>query len=482
MRDMKSHPSTRSRRHQPSPKCAPARGFTLIELMVAMTGSLFFTIFVFMLSRDVAKFFQSQSRTSDTTLAAISGFERLRADIARAGFLASPNLVRDANRCPRTPSGGAISAPPQQVGTDLNSYPGLQKMTMLGVDASPTSITNLPFYATYNNAKINPDVLTLYGNYATTEQFPVRSIDFTNNPVSIILEQDSPALLRVGIATLPTATKTSDAAGTAILNQIFKPGTILRVVDESNREQYAIIKSANYASDLATLTIENSVQLQRKGSGNTCGIHAHAAGLVVNPVNIIRYAITDVKSSFATNHPQLSFLYDGAAPSYDDTRLDLMRYEVPPSLDRGASLIGVNWPGTSTRITAMGELVAEYAVDLAFGLTVLSNYQTGALTTLDETDDLRPYAGNPLSTSEAGGTVTLTQTRGAHFIRGAHARLVVRYREADRETSILPNPAASTVSAEQLVRVKVSAGQEYARTRSFRGHVTTRNTQNLMWN
>ena len=86
MRDMKSHPSTRSRRHQPSPKCAPARGFTLIELMVAMTGSLFFTIFVFMLSRDVAKFFQSQSRTSDTTLAAISGFERLRADIAPVSF------------------------------------------------------------------------------------------------------------------------------------------------------------------------------------------------------------------------------------------------------------------------------------------------------------------------------------------------------------------------------------------------------------
>ncbi len=461
----------------------PAResGFTLVELMVALTGSLFFTIFVFMLSRDVGRYFQAQSRTSDTTLTTLTAFERLRADVARAGFMASPNLARDANRCPRpTPGGTAVA--PQQVNTDFNAFPGLQQMAVLGIDDSPNSLTSLDFYDTYNNGTIAPDVLTLYGNYASAEQFPVRAIDFSSNPVTITLEQDSPALIRVGIRTIG-ATPTTDAEGTATLSRIFRAGTILRVTDETGREQYAIINGSSYASGLGTITIENLPNLQQKASGNTCGIRGHATGLAVNPVNIIRYQIVQVKPTVTTNHPQLSFLYQGAAPAYDDTtRLDLMRYEVPPNLARAATLTEVNWPGTTTRITAMGELVAEYAVDLAFGLTVLSDYQTGELTTLGEDDDLSDYSGNPLDAAEAGAAVLVDDTSGPHFIRGVHMRLSVRYREADRDIAILPNPADPSVAADQVLRVKVSDGNEFARTRTLRGYVTTRNTRNVTWN
>lgn len=467
-----------SRMPAPNPTSPPrgirqqGRGFTLIELMVALTGSLFFTVFVFMLSRDVSRFFQAQTRTSDTTLAAISGFERLRTDIARAGFLASPNLSRDVNRCPRAQSGSA-AAVPEQIGVQFDTYPGLQQMALLGITASPAALTSLPFYATLNNAKIAPDVLTLYGNYTSTEQFPVRSVDFGGNPVTMILEQDSSALLRVGIQA-----STSDAAGTAILARIFKSGGILRVVDETGRDQYGIISGATLVSGIATVSISNAVSLIEKGSANVCGIRGHAAGLAVNPVNIIRYAIVDVGSS--TDHPQLSYLFGGAVPSYDSTRLELMRYEVPPLYGSGDNLAGKNWPGTGTSITSMGELVAEYAVDLKFGLTVLSETQVGELTVIPETASLSNYAGTPY-TSPAGNQVSTSTTFGPHFIRGVHARLSVRYRDADRETSILAKPSAPGVTAQQIFRVKVSAS-EYARTRSFRGYITTRNTQNSMWN
>ena len=451
-------------------------GFTLIELMVALTGSLFFTIFVFMLSRDVSRFFQAQSRTSDTTLAAISGFERLRTDIARAGFLASPNLSRDINRCPR-PTSGSTAAIPQQVGTQFDTYPGLQQMALLGIASSPAALTALPFYATLNNAKINPDVLTLYGNYASSEQFPVRSVDFDSNPVSIVLEQESPALLRVGVKT-----STTDAAGTAILGRIFKAGGILRVVDETGRDQYSVINGVSFVSGVSTVTLSNALALVQKGNANVCGIRGHAAGLAINPVNIIRYAIVDVGSSFATHHPQLSYLFGGEVPPYDGTRLELMRYELPPTVGSGDSILGVNWPGTGTSITSMGELVAEYAVDLKFGLTVLSNTQVGGITTIAETASPSNYAGIPYE-SPANGQVSTSTTFGPHFIRGVHARLSVRYRDADRETSILADPSDPTVTAQQLFRVKVSATpEEFARTRSFRGYISTRNTQNSMWN
>jgi len=425
------------------------------------------------LSRDVSRFFQAQSRTSDTTLAAISGFERLRADIARAGFLASPNLARDANRCPR-PATGSTAAAPQQNGTDFDGFAGLQQMAMLRITDTPTAVSSLPFYATLNNGVINPDGLTLYGNYSSTEQFPVRSMDFGTNPVSIRLEQDSPALLRVGIAAA-----TTDAAGTAILTRIFRSGSILRIVDETGREQYAIISGATFASGLGIVTISNVPSLIQKGNTTLCGIRAHAAGLAINPVNIIRYSIDDVRTTYATNYQQLSYLFTGAVPSYEGTRLELMRYEVPPTVEATSTLVGVDWPGTTTKVTSLGELVAEYAVDLAFGLTVLEDYQTGSMATLGETANLDSYAGDPTDSSEAGAQVLLNATTGPHFIRGVHARLSVRYREADREASTLANPSAAT--AEALLRVQVATGQ-FARTRSFRGHISTRNTQNLLWN
>lgn len=452
-----------------------ARGFTLIELMVALTGSLFFTVFVFMLSRDVSRFFTGQTRTSMTTVSALTGFERLRADIARAGFLSSPNIARDANRCPH-PTAGALAVAPQQIGVQFNAYPGMQQMAVLGITSSPAAVTSHDFYATLNHAKLNPDVLTLYGNYSSSEQFPVRGVDFTANPVTITLEQNSPALVRVGINAA-----TPDDEATATLSRIFRRGSMLRVVDENSREQYAIVDGVDVDANLATLTLSSSIALVQKGSGTNCGLHAHSAGLAVNPVNIIRYAVTNVRGTVDTDHPHLKHLFDGTALPYEDTRFDLMRYEVPPTIGSGTTLVGVTWPD-GTSVTASGELVAEYAVDLKFGLTVLSDYQTGALTTLAETANRANYVDPPVSAT-AGGIVAATSTRGPHFIRGVDARLSVRYRDADREVSILADPSASGVTPDQLIRVRVAASPDLlARTRAFRGQIAIRNTRNVLWN
>lgn len=455
---------------QPSPA---SRGFTLIELMVALTGSLFFTAFVFMLSRDVSRFFTAQTRSSLTTVSALSGFERLRADIARTGFLASPNIARDATRCPH-PTTGGLALAPQQEGTDFSTYPGLQQMALLGISASPAAVTSHAFYATLNNGKMSPDVLTLYGSYSASEQFPVTAADFDTNPIEMDL-QAGPALLRVGVG------GSDDAADTATLRRVFRRGSMLRVVDEEGREQYAIVDGVTVTSGIPTLTLSNALTLIRKASGNVCGIRAFGAALAVNPVNIIRYAITDVRSNVTSDHPHLKHLYAGASLDYDNTRFDLMRYEVPPTIGSGTSLSGVTWPD-GTSVMSTGELIAEYAVDMKFGLTVLSDYQTGALTTIAETASRANYADVPVS-STAGGAVAATSTRGPHFIRGVDARLVVRYRDADREASILADPTATGVTAEQLVRVRVSSSPNlFARTRTFRGQIATRNTRNVLWN
>jgi len=76
-----------------------ARGFTLVELMVAMVGGMFVSIAVFALAKHASGFSMRQARVADATLQSVVGFERMRADIARAGFLSSPNLSKDPRVC-----------------------------------------------------------------------------------------------------------------------------------------------------------------------------------------------------------------------------------------------------------------------------------------------------------------------------------------------------------------------------------------------
>ena len=56
------------------------RGFTLVELMVAVTGGLFVSLAVFAISRQTGRFYTRETRVTDATLASMVGFERIKAE------------------------------------------------------------------------------------------------------------------------------------------------------------------------------------------------------------------------------------------------------------------------------------------------------------------------------------------------------------------------------------------------------------------
>lgn len=429
------------------------RGFTLVELMVALSGGIFFTIFVFMMSKDAATFFQGQARNSETTLATITGFERLRNDIARAGYLASPNILRDANRCPRPLEGDP--GPAQQIGTDFSTYRGLQEMGLAHITSGAVTSN---FMLANNAGGLDSDQIILWGNYSTAEQFPVRAINAGGG--SIYLEVGSTSLLREGIDGVTAA------ADLAALQRIFRVGGIIRIVDETSREQYSIITGVSHSNldGVNVPTIQyGGVGLIDKANNPRCGLHVHGAGTSVNPVDIIRYRLTSLAAD--PNFNQL--LYTGSAGTTDNTRLELIREKLNPL-------------ATSTTITAASifetELIAEYAVDLKFGLTVQSSPATGALTYYGEDDTNIPrYAG--LNDS----TAAIAANSGPHLIRGIHARLAIRNRDPDREAPALSATAIGTATSEDLIRVQVGTNQ-FARMRSLRSHIATRNTRNELWN
>ena len=443
------------------------RGFTLIELMVALTGGLFFTIFVFMLSRDVSRFFQGQTRISESTLATVTGFERLRADIARAGFLSSPNLARDKNRCPRAAPGAALASGPQQNGTEWSALPGLQEMGLARIIETVDDDYADNYVLDENGGGLQPDKLVLYGNYSTAEQFPLERIVW-GAPNSMRLKPTASAIARLGITAA-----TSEADANAILRSVFRGGQILRLVDKTGREQYGIISDiamdTSATPNVPVLTLANAPAFVRKESGGTCGIRSVCTDCLINPVDIIRYELVDATARAAADHGHTAYLYEGVAPAYDATRLDLYRYRLSPSLSNDADI--------TDAVAEQSEVIAEYAVDLKFGLTALTDRATGVLTSYGEdAGRLQDYAGVPFE-SPTNKTILDSETYGPHFIRGISARLSVRNREADRDGPI--NPTAS--SGEQLFRVEVADGQ-FARMRSLRAHIATRNTQNLMWN
>ena len=408
--------------------------------MVAMTGGLFFTIFVFMFTRDVSRFFVRESRISDTTLASITGFQRLRADIARTGFLASPNFGKDPGRCPRSVDGTAASG---LSGAGWAANSALREMGLLAITVGGSN--NGP-EQTYNG--LAADELTLYGNYSSSEQFPIRNVSAAAGGFTISLEPASGPMVRLGYvaATSPTS----------LLSSVFPTGHALRLQTPEGEEQYGIITGVTVGAQ-PTVTLGVALPLAWKSSG-ICGIRGFCSGCQVNTVNIVRYRLEDLSN--ATDYPQFAFLYAGSRPPSDTARRELIRIPVLP---------------TGVEQTANVELVSEYAVDLKFGLSVVTNLATRALTTYPENStDLVKYASDPL-TSPASDV-----NNGPHLIRGVHARLAVRSVEPDRQGAI----GAGNVGA-GLYRVRLTDGldpNQFARVRTLQALIATRNTRNSLWN
>ena len=254
-----------------------ARGFTLIELLVALTGGLFVSIAVFTLARDASRFYQREGRLAAATLAAVTGFDRLRADIARAGFLTSPNAAGDPLVCSRGTGGTAL----MQDIASINIAPG----------GSPTN-TQLAA-----NGR-SPDALILAGAYTSVDNFPIAGVENVGTGYLVTLQDDQGAMARLG-----WAAATNQADRTALLQTVFYPGRALRLIDTEGRQHFGLITGA--AADgtgKPQITLGKTPVLQEGDGTRLCGIKGPEVGGTANVVNFIRY---DVRSLAGTAYQPL---------------------------------------------------------------------------------------------------------------------------------------------------------------------------------
>lgn len=392
------------------------RGFTLVELMVAMTGGLFLSIIVFALSRDATRFYQQESRVANATLAGVTGFERLSSDVARAGHLSTPNILTDPAVCNRPDA----SAPA--------SLYGLRALVVGNSTVTGTQVAA---------AGIKPRSLLVSGAFNVPDQLITRAVapDAGSGGWRVDLQLASPSANRLGLAYGTTTTADLDA--------MFK-GKIVRLRDRG-MDQYGVVASTAAGSNYAYLVLSQQTPLYRsEKGGRLCGINGNGEDIAVSVIDVVRYDIRSMVSD--TNYAALfkasgvsSGGSSGTSLPYESGRTELVRVE----LDKDGN-----------EVDATREIIGEYAVDLQLSAWGATSALSPTIVTVDPDNITSTYTGTQL-------------------LRGVHLRLSVRSREADREANI------AGVGAGNFYRIGLGAsgGAPFARVRTLQTDVPLRNLE-----
>jgi len=394
------------------------RGFTLVELMVALSGGLFLSIVVFALARDTTRFYQREGRIASATLAGIVGFERLKADIERAGYLSTPNIQSDPLVCTKVDSSAPV---------------GLR--TLAGLRITP-NMPDLSGNAAFQlNSGVTPDQLVLSGSYTATDEFPISE---ASNGTNIFLQVNTPSMARLGYTTASGGNNQL-----ALLQNVFgaTPGQILRVKDQSGMLYFGQISAVTGGSQ-PSITLSAPFPVQAAG-GRTCGLRGYEMGSSANVVNLVRYRVLDLQKDASGAAWQPLFTASQGATG-EDSRTELVRDQLKAD---------------GTTIAGTVDVVAEYAVDLQ--LSVMGQVAKGVSSLA--------FASYPSSDWDTYFKANGTDDR-PQGVRSVRLRLSVRSREADRSTGI----------AGGLYRFRVSA-TEWARVRTFQADVALPNQRRVQW-
>jgi prepilin-type N-terminal cleavage/methylation domain-containing protein len=392
---------------------ASARGFTLIEVLIAMSVGVLVAAAAFSMSRNATLFFQQESRVSAAQLALTLGMNRITADLQRASFLSSPNAAADPMVC--------------RAGTDWTATKGLQSLA--GVQ-----ITHGPAAAQSNHANngMAPDQIVIGGSFDHSEAFVVHCVHKSGTNVQLQLQSPiyDGAMARV-VAQLGTSPATPLDKRLAT---IFVPGRFVQILDPSTGfKVFGKISTTDpvvvTAGNLATVTLDTVPTVPTK-PGSRCGISnlgsdACGAGLLVSVVSRVRYQIADLttnggKYQNMVNKAQTGLSTAQATVTGDVGRTELVRGELGPNDD--ASVL------TSALDDTKLEIVSEYAVDLRFGLTVSTMIPHD-----DYNPTVDPYPIGNAKVYEAAGDTAVPGSYPQR-IRAVQVRLATRTRAPDRYT------------------------------------------------
>ena len=398
------------------------RGFTIVELMVSITITSVVVAALYSVSRSTTETFNQQQRAAEMQLRLRLAMERLRNDVSRAGYMATPNSDADPRVCPKpTPLLGAISLTP----------------------ALPSAS---PVPNTADNVFIRPMTMRLVGNFTTADEYLVESISGNR----IRLQHRTPQWA----GRVTTATE---------FGRIFTPGggrtRMIRIMSPSGFMQFVRVVSGTWQRFDAATNPELIVsppptvigEGAMMGAMMGCGISGLGTGSTIAPVDLVEYAIRN-GSTMRTALPELY----PADPTEAALKSDLVRSDW--TLDT-----------TPTQIAGTAQLVGEYAVDFDATLTVDDATGTGQVVTrsLPFADyvNIARYAEDLIAAGTGVGRIP-------QRIRSAVVRLSIRDRAAEPSFGWVQRGAAT----DPLTRFRLYTDRPGAsRVRTLTSEVVLRN-------
>jgi hypothetical protein len=288
-----------------------------------------------------------------------------------------------------------------------------------------------------------PDGIVLSGSYGSAETFPVRTVLLENSKYQVYLQANTGAISRSG----------NGAADGGSMAQIFAAGRMLRILDSTGHTEFGWIDgySVGAGGEMVVALKQNPAITFRSGGGN-CGVEGLGVGMQANVVNLVRYEIRNLKAA-ALNRFRPLFDTAATAPG-DEQRLELVRVELDAQGNEIADTL---------------ELVAEYAVDLKFGLTVVSGFRTPS------DPDITSFPVGDSRVYDYAFDVAANTAAGPERIRAVRARLVIRSREADRTENIAaPTPG-------NIFRYGLAGDAGFARARTLTADIQLPNLAGVSW-
>jgi prepilin-type N-terminal cleavage/methylation domain-containing protein len=420
------------------------RGFTLPELMVSLVAGLIVTIAVVGLARTATATFYEQARLSTTEATVRLGSERLRQDLARTSFMGTGNIFLARNDSPSVPFGQKIShvpgvATPARY-TDLNDLQGIRIVAGGSATAAPISVAN----------GLNPDVLELTGNFTTDDSY--RGM-IQGNVVTLTASAD------VAVARLLTGPDPLASMYNAFFPGSVAPDTpalqMARIVDARGCLHFVEINAATGNSTTATITLAPASDgkppvLTPADDLSTCGANDQEE-VTISPLQKVRWFIAETSDT----------LKPDPAVEAKDRKYDLYR-EI---LD-----------ATGARIPPPGgpQVVAEYVVDLKFGISV-DDPDPAVVAPANNTTFDMDANGTDITLWTRAASTTAAGAPGPQRVRSVRFRIATRAALTDRTNDMKLIPTQPQYISRYCTELPTATCTRWARVRTIMSEVTLMN-------
>jgi len=344
------------------------RGFTLIELMVALTCGALAITSIYAVGAAATRQFHQQQQIANAQTSLRMALDQVKRDIARAGYLATPNasLPGQSAECgvDAAVHNPALSGSLAAISRFVNNIPTAAGPAT-NVDASGQG-RNRAFGFTV-------DELTLFGNYATAAEYNGVTLMPANDEVAI---SDNWHAFHVDFTNwaLDPSPQVLDFDAVAFA-RAFTVGRLLRLRTTSGLLHFAVISGVTAPNpDLATGT---DVRV-RFAPAVPPACAAQVTGGQVAPVNAIRYIVRNATADSLDDDRQAGAF---------GPRAHLLRQEVEPG-DK-ATLLGADPANNRVILDYVVGFNVDFTMTNARLLGETDEYLPGVTTTTTIPPDMR---------------------------------------------------------------------------------------------